>query len=394
MKPASTLSRRVRNAIFQIHLWLGLVLGLWFAYVGLTGSVLAWLPDLLPYEFNARFPYQRQGPVIPPSQAMGAMRAAYPEMKPAELNTFTYPSGNGFGYYLWSPPGRTGMDDDRFVPVDPYSGKVYPVTRVSELTLGFIAHSHSSLMLATKGLIASSVFMAFALVMLVTGIWVWWPSTMKLLRRRLIFVRGTPLIRKLYDLHNVMGIYLFIIVFVTTLTGLLGALDQLTGEGVEKAIDRLVSAPAEAPPKIAATGDRLPIDSLFTLARHAIAPREIVFMHYPTTPDGAFSAAFRSTEGGLVSGGDITLDPYTGKVLSLEGDSEGSAGHMVMHLSNDLHFGTFGGVWSKLLYTLAGLTPLGLFITGVWRWWIRRSKRTERKASAREEESTAVLAEG
>ncbi len=40
-----------------------------------------------------------------------------------------------------------------------------------------------------------------------------------------------------------------------------------------------------------------------------------------------------------------------------------------------LHLGEFGGVFSKLLYTFAGLMPPGLFITGVLMWW--RKKRAK-----------------
>lgn len=36
-----------------------------------------------------------------------------------------------------------------------------------------------------------------------------------------------------------------------------------------------------------------------------------------------------------------------------------------------LHFGTFGGVWSKALWVVLGLAPSVLFVTGSVMWWNR-----------------------
>jgi uncharacterized iron-regulated membrane protein len=36
-----------------------------------------------------------------------------------------------------------------------------------------------------------------------------------------------------------------------------------------------------------------------------------------------------------------------------------------------LHFGRFGGMSTKLIWTLFGLAPIALVITGLWMWWAR-----------------------
>lgn len=43
-----------------------------------------------------------------------------------------------------------------------------------------------------------------------------------------------------------------------------------------------------------------------------------------------------------------------------------------------MHFGRFGGLGVRTLWTLLGLVPAALFVTGFWLWW----KRTRRRAAA------------
>jgi uncharacterized iron-regulated membrane protein len=381
MNLPSKFSRRVRRVFYVLHLWTGLILGLWFAYIGLTGSVLAWLPDLLPGEFQSHFPYDTSAgtAIVPPSRIIAALAKAYPQGKPEELNTFSYPT-RMFPYYLTIMPGPKEPGDQHFILVDPYSAKVHPPSLVPDFVLGVIAHTHSGAILGLKGMLISGVFSAFSLIMLLSGLWLWWPSTLKQLKHHLTFRRGVPLRRMLYDLHNVMGIYLYIILFVTTLTAVLTVANSMTSNGVEHAVNGIAGGAAETEPKMVPSGERLPVDTLFSIARKAVGEMTLSQMQFPTHPDAPFKAEYQGSRDGLLTGGDLVIDPYTGKVLSISPDRSGSAGHRLIHLANDLHLGTFGGVWTKILYTITGLMPLGLLITGVWRWW--NGKRAKRPKAA------------
>jgi len=39
------------------------------------------------------------------------------------------------------------------------------------------------------------------------------------------------------------------------------------------------------------------------------------------------------------------------------------------------HYGTFGGLPTRILYVFVGLSPLILFITGFVMWWFRRKQK-------------------
>src|SRR5580698_1200605 len=66
----------VRNILFQIHLWVGLIAGIFFILLGLSGSALVY-PDLL--QLRPQAPKAvAQGTALPLEKVIDAARAASP----------------------------------------------------------------------------------------------------------------------------------------------------------------------------------------------------------------------------------------------------------------------------------------------------------------------------
>ena len=77
----------------------------------------------------------------------------------------------------------------------------------------------------------------------------------------------------------------------------------------------------------------------------------------------------------------LEIDPYTGRVMSEEGPRTMSREDKLLRWVLPLHFGTFGGTATKLLYVAASLSPVLLAATGLVIWRNRRRKRKPRRAS-------------
>jgi uncharacterized iron-regulated membrane protein len=69
------------------------------------------------------------------------------------------------------------------------------------------------------------------------------------------------------------------------------------------------------------------------------------------------------------------VDPYTGKVVKVEGWHTRTSGDRVMAWIGPLHTGNFGGMPVKLLYAVIGLAFPALFLTGFVMWWLRVVRR-------------------
>ena len=70
----------------------------------------------------------------------------------------------------------------------------------------------------------------------------------------------------------------------------------------------------------------------------------------------------------------VNLDRYSGKVLRIERSSTMALGDRILNSFSPLHFGTFGGISTRILYVFVGLAPLTLFVTGFVMWRYRKPK--------------------
>ncbi|MEH2180741.1 PepSY-associated TM helix domain-containing protein [Nostoc sp.] len=66
------------------------------------------------------------------------------------------------------------------------------------------------------------------------------------------------------------------------------------------------------------------------------------------------------------------LTPIECKVLRVDNILEILLGDRILNSFTPLHYGTFGGLPTPILYVFVGLAPLILFITGFVMWWYRR----------------------
>lgn len=378
MKLPKRFSRRARKVFFFVHLWTGLIVGLWFAMMGVTGSVLAWLPELLSTELKMRYPQDNPGggaAYIPLSRAVAAMKAAQPDMTPKELAGVMVPNSR-YPYYVFVRKEKP-FKNAQFL-VDPYSARVNAPRVGIDSYMFRIAHFHGELLLEAKGLIANGIGSALGVLMLLSGLWLWWPSTVGQLRTRLSIKRGVSLRRRLIDLHNVMGIYFYSIVFITTLTAVVLAYNDVTDDGFQRALDgvRISTKPGPVrvvPPTKASS--KLSDDELVERAKAAAPGATLVRVKRSLQPTAPFEASLEY-ERGLYPHVNLVLDPYNGQILKTQADTTASRGHKAMSVTEELHYGTFGGIGTKLAYTFAGLMPVGLFITGIWMWWKRKRAQT------------------
>lgn len=370
MKLSHHTARKLRQVLFFIHLWTGVILGLWLVMIGLTGSVLAW-PELIGAEMKIRFPYEKTSidqPQIPMSQAIAAIEKADTGLSEAELSLVFIPSYR-FPYYMFSH--YESPSENVLFLVDPYSAKVHKPLQIQDFITGKNEFLHIGLIAGPKGFLTNGVLSFFTLFLLLSGLWMWWPATVRQLKLRLSIKRGAPLRRRLMDLHNMMGIYLYAILLVTTITAVILVANSVTQDGIEKAID----GKAPPPPTVTAQGSRLPTDTLIQIAHSALPNATFILAMRPVKPDAPFRVDYEQGNYGFLRGGQLYLNPYSGEVIKIGSDRSAETGHKTMKLMEDLHYGTFGGVWTKILYTITGFLPLGLFITGLMMWWKRKRGR-------------------
>jgi uncharacterized iron-regulated membrane protein len=86
----------------------------------------------------------------------------------------------------------------------------------------------------------------------------------------------------------------------------------------------------------------------------------------------------------------VEVDRATGKVLQVNKVEKPEGFFKLIVTIADLHFGTFGGLPTRILYVFVGLMPTILLITGLITWKRRQGLLARRKESLQVAQQTQV----
>jgi uncharacterized iron-regulated membrane protein len=385
----SKFTHRLRRAVFLLHLWIGLTVGLWFVVMGLTGSVMAWHDPMVSWEFARRTP-PGAGDIIPPSRAVARVKAAHPDLTAPEVALFIPPS-NSFAPYVFFRVTPNPMHS-RFYLIDAHTGAELPSFRISDTVTGIVEYIHIALLYPTYGEQINGILAIITIPLLLSGIWLWWPPVLRQLKARLTVKRGAPPKRLLYDLHNVLGMYGLPLLAILTVTTVVVVAESKFHDPLTTAARRATRDPAIAPPVVTPRGRPLSMDTLTAAAFAAVPSGVPLLVVSPLKPDTPFHVTLRSESGlGLVTNRDVYVDPYTAEVLRVDDAAKAPGPVKLVTSSTPLHADTWGGFISRLLYTFAGLIPLGLYVTVFMRWRRRgAAKRDAMKRAAVREPATSA----
>ena len=127
---------RRKRLMFQVHLWLGLSLGVYLAVMGLTGSLLVFDEPidraLNPGLYEAR-PEAEPRPI---GAALSAFRERYPE---AEFSRIRLPAEPGAPVAFWIGPWSAALEQ---VYVAPGTKQIVGRRHLLESVVGFCRYLH------------------------------------------------------------------------------------------------------------------------------------------------------------------------------------------------------------------------------------------------------------
>ena len=203
----------LRKAIFQLHLWSGIAVGLYVLMVSVTGSIIVYRNEL--YAAATRDPIivTESGTLLTDDELKTAAARAYPGYSAAEISrpqnrnqavTVSLKDGVWRKDRLFNP--YTGQDLGEAVPLG-----IRIVSKLLEL--------HDDLLAGNTGRSINGLGGFLLIILACTGIVVWWPG-IKSWRRSLIVHRNVGWRRFTWDLHSMVGFWGF---FFVVLFGLSGA---------------------------------------------------------------------------------------------------------------------------------------------------------------------------
>ena len=366
-----------KKVIGKLHLWLGLTSGLVVFVVAITGCLYAFQAEIQELTQPYRHIEKKNTPLLPPSELK---EIAIKELPGKKVHSALYEQGDrsavvsfydfdALYYYL--------------VYIDPYDGTVLRVKNMSHDFFYQVLQGHFYLWLppAVGQPVVATATLVFV-IMLITGIVLWWPKKNKA-KQRFIVKWSAKWRRKNYDLHNVLGFYTTWVALILALTGLMWGFEwfassvyQLAG-GDKKII-------YEEPLSIKLSDDIIknPVDKLWVQLKKENPGVDILEMHFPTSDTTSLAVTINPDRKTYWKSDYRFFDQYTLNELSssqIYGKlSDASAADKLMRMNYDIHTGAILGLTGKIIAFFASLICASLPVTGFYIWYGRKYKKAKK----------------
>ena len=406
----SSASATLYRAVWRWHFYAGLYVVPFLVMLAVTGLMMLWISVLDGREGEKSLSLVTvAAPVAISAQAKAAV-AAVPD---GVLKQYIAPLGEDRPALFRVDVG----DEARMVAVDPSSGTVLDSWSRRAGWYDFANKVHGTLLIGTIGDRMIEIAAGFGIVLVVTGLYLWWPRSGEGLRRMLLpdlRARGRQLFK---TLHGSVGFYVSVLLLAFLVSGM-----SWTGIWGEKYTQAWSTFPA-------AKWDNVPLSDTTHASMNHGATKEVPWALEQTpmpmsgsdagmagvpmgTPvdidtvtalartlgfgvDGRFQLNTPSGDTGVwtisqdsmsndtarpTEDRTVHVDRNTGRVLADVRFADYSVAGKAMAVGIALHEGDMG-VWNIALNTLFCLSVIFLAVSGVAMWWMRRPKGSFRLAA-------------
>ena len=346
----------MRRIILNIHLTLALVSGLFLLFFGITGSIMAFEPEL-DHMLHAHVSY-----VVPSGEPKSL----------AELGTAAakaIPGQRVTGFLLSVSPDLSWqvLLGRRGVFVNQYTGEILGERNPNPDFLSRIHQLHLRLLIQNRSDSGKTIMTwagASLLLLIVTGLYLWWP-----VKRVAIDVAAAGR-RFWFDVHNAVGVFSLVFLLAIAITGIVIGFDDRIQPLIYAATH---SRPGMmyAPPRtfdVTPSGSPIGPDQALAVARASLPDATPISINVPA-PTGTYNVSARYPEDRTPGGRSrIVIDQYGGGVLAVEGSREAPSGTRLITLNRAIHTGDVFGMPSKIVMSLASLAVVAQLVTGIVMW--------------------------
>jgi uncharacterized iron-regulated membrane protein len=375
-----------RNWSFQIHLWLGLIIGLVVGLVGLTGAAVVFRVEMNRMTTPGTAYVEPAGERVPVDRMLEVLQKDRPNDR---LQYVYFDAGPA---YAWNFRTQSPEDHRIHTYVDQYRAQIVGQENYHGKFLQWLYDLHADLLLGKPGRTANG-FVALTLIILsLTGIVIWWPG-LKLWRNGFRYETRANWKRQNYDLHKLAGFWSSAMLLILSVTGAYFSFpDQYKAAAAWLTGTEVITDPPKAQSLWAARA--IPVEQYIRTAEQAMPGARAIHVGFPQKEGEPVSLRMKeANDWHRVGLSWVYLEPATGAVLRVDRLRDMPLATKLIRWMTPFHFGRFGerfgaGDWLRVvilvLYLIFGLAPPLLLLTGVLMYWNRvLSKKRARAPLAR-----------
>ena len=390
-----TKSCTSRQLLVVLHRYVGLSIAGFLFVAGLTGSILAFEPELdammNPGLFRA---------VSAPSSPLLSLGELVERVEQSDerlrVTAALLAIERSQSVLLWveprTPVGSLGFDQ---LFVDPASAQPLGHRQWGACCfdrkqfIPFVYQVHMTLFLpaGAGALLMGGVAIAWLFDSIV-GLMLAWPRSRTAghgWSRVLRFKRGSRGFRAMFDLHRLAGLWPWPLLIASAITGISLNLREQIMQPLVEAISPLSPGPLDDPvgpdrPAPALSFDLAAERALASIKKQHVRPAVVYATHQ--APLGLYGFAISEPVGNPRNGlgpSWVYVDDQSGSVRHRQIMGEGSGGDVFFQAQLPLHSGRIAGTAGRAVTAFYGIAVALLSLTGVYVWWRKRSARAQHR---------------
>ena len=355
----------MRNALLQLHLWLGLIVGLLWALQGLTGAALVFHREMDRWPVAA----VAAGPIASLTRIVSDTKAR----TGADVTMVGIADGRGDILNVHFKKGGPQQ-----LQVETATGRQIrvrsndPATPFEGSGWRWVYLLHESLLLGDRGetLIGLSGLLLFS--SLLTGMWLGFPKRGRW--RNALGWSGWKSVRaKLFGWHRLMGIFAGSLLLVTVPGGIWMIFAAELRPDVASVVAHEMPF---KPTPVVELGKVIDPQQALARAQAQFPNAAFVRLTMPTPASPAYVIRLRQPDETRVWSGvtAVTIDAASGRTLHVYDAVKAPLSNLLADAAFAVHSGEIAGLVGRVLLMLAGLSLPALYVTGIWAWWRKRKR--------------------
>ncbi|MEM8801501.1 MAG: PepSY domain-containing protein [Pseudomonadota bacterium] len=362
----STTGGAFYRLVWKWHFLASLYVLPFMLLLSLTGVIYLYKPQIETWLYADRLHVTAEGPKLSYEAQLDAVEAAVGLTRvrgvtsyddPTRTTLIEFNDGDKVRSYAW---------------VNPYTGDVLGVTPRDETAMRVVKKIHGELLLGDVGTKFVELSAHWAIVMFITGIYLWWPRGQRTLTKAVSLPTGKG--RSWWrETHMFTGFLAFLLVVPILISGLPwtdvwgGGLSYVQEQTGQKS--KSLRFGGKVPTSTASEGERIAIGRV-----KEIAAAEGLVMPYEVRPPRDNEAAFwmRSASKNRNDQSELIIDQYSGEVLARVDFADNPVVAKTVSYGISFHQGELYGWLNVAQNTLAAFLAFALSVTGFVAWWKRR----------------------
>lgn len=358
LEPLLAMTKR----IWTLHSWLGLIAGLGLLVIGLTGSALVFRQEI---DGLVAAKIMRVTPTpegrLSWDQVLAVAQKSWPEFDVTGFGPRDDPRLADLVYVK-----KRGTTEYRGGTIDQFAGKALcsPMTANDTLT-GVLLELHYTWFANHVGMLITGLFAVMLCLLGLSGLWLYrgfWRNffTLRWGRSARIFFS---------DLHKMLGISSVVFNLILGFTGAYWNLTHIAAEGLSEPKE------TELQPVGPQFSSDISLQALTLTAKTSLPGFETQWISFPGKPGEPITLWGKvRTRNPLIGdySSTVAFDAQSGELKQASDIHKAGLWEKITSSFRPLHYGTFGGLPIKILWSMGGLMPGALAISG---FLILRSRR-------------------